>query len=242
MPATGRLENAAADTEVARFRLHAVGSDAEAIGRAVRRPLTITAADAATYVNVLDEAGAHRILRQHFFRARRRAKGPIVLVNERVMYANTAAAALVQSDDRALLWEWGALAATRGDTRKSALHLTSGLPVAARAWPVEASGLMVGVLLRLDPQEPDQASDTKRGDLGKRRPDYGWPSLTGSERSVAAIIAEGATNREAAARLFLSRHTIDFHLRQIFRKLEINSRVELTRLVVLHSFAGHGHP
>lgn len=81
-----------------------------------------------------------------------------------------------------------------------------------------------------------------REEPGKRRPDYGWPSLTDSERSVAAIIAEGATNREAAAQLFLSRHTIDFHLRQIFRKLEINSRVELTRLVVLHSFASHGHP
>ena len=81
-----------------------------------------------------------------------------------------------------------------------------------------------------------------RGVARFRRPDYGWPSLTDSERSVAAIIAEGATNREAAAQLFLSRHTIDFHLRQIFRKLEINSRVELTRLVVLHSFASHGHP
>jgi DNA-binding CsgD family transcriptional regulator len=60
----------------------------------------------------------------------------------------------------------------------------------------------------------------------------GWDSLTAAERGVAAIIAEGATNREAAARLYLSRHTIDFHLRQIFRKLGVSSRVELTRLVV----------
>ena len=49
---------------------------------------------------------------------------------------------------------------------------------------------------------------------------------------MAGIIAEGLTNREAAARVYLSPHTIDYHLRQIFRKLAITSRVELTRLVV----------
>jgi DNA-binding CsgD family transcriptional regulator len=72
----------------------------------------------------------------------------------------------------------------------------------------------------------------------RRRPAYGWASLTSGERTVAAIVAEGVTNREAAARLFLSPHTIDFHLRQIFRKLGISSRVTLTRLVVQHSLAG----
>jgi sigma-54 dependent transcriptional regulator, acetoin dehydrogenase operon transcriptional activator AcoR len=59
-----------------------------------------------------------------------------------------------------------------------------------------------------------------------------WDCLTAAERDVAMIIAEGATNREAAARLFLSPHTIDYYLRQIFRKLGVASRVELTRLVV----------
>lgn len=59
-----------------------------------------------------------------------------------------------------------------------------------------------------------------------------WNSLTAAERDVAAIIAEGSTNREAAARLYLSPHTIDYYLRQIFRKLGVTSRVELTRLVV----------
>ena len=63
-------------------------------------------------------------------------------------------------------------------------------------------------------------------------PDWGWASLTEAERRVAAAVAEGLTNRQAAERLFLSRHTVDFHLRQIFLKLGIRSRVELTRLVV----------
>jgi DNA-binding CsgD family transcriptional regulator len=49
---------------------------------------------------------------------------------------------------------------------------------------------------------------------------------------VAEHVAQGLTNAEVAARLFLSPHTIDYHLRQVFRKLELRSRVELTRAVV----------
>ena len=55
----------------------------------------------------------------------------------------------------------------------------------------------------------------------------GWASLTDAERRVAVTVAEGRTNPEAAALLHLSRHTVDFHLRQIFRKLSLDSRVEL---------------
>jgi DNA-binding CsgD family transcriptional regulator len=58
----------------------------------------------------------------------------------------------------------------------------------------------------------------------------GWGSLTDTERSVAELVAEGLTNRQVAERMFLSPHTVVFHLRQVFRKLEISSRVELTRL------------
>ncbi len=66
---------------------------------------------------------------------------------------------------------------------------------------------------------------------GKRgpgsRPVSGWASLTDAERRVALTVAEGRTNMEAAAVLHLSRHTVDFHLRHIFRKLNLESRVEL---------------
>jgi DNA-binding CsgD family transcriptional regulator len=67
------------------------------------------------------------------------------------------------------------------------------------------------------------------------RPVSGWASLTETERRVADIVAEGLTNPQVADRLFLSRHTVDFHLRQAFRKLDIRSRVELTRLVLQHA-------
>ncbi len=70
------------------------------------------------------------------------------------------------------------------------------------------------------------------------RPVSGWASLTDAERRVALTVAEGATNMEAAAVLHLSRHTVDFHLRHIFRKLNLESRVELAWSVANSSIAG----
>jgi DNA-binding CsgD family transcriptional regulator len=59
-----------------------------------------------------------------------------------------------------------------------------------------------------------------------------WDALTGTERTVAELVAQGLTNREVAARIFLSPHTVSFHLRKVYRKLGIRSRVELTRAFV----------
>ncbi len=59
--------------------------------------------------------------------------------------------------------------------------------------------------------------------------------LSEAERPVAALVAQGLTNRAVAERLFLSHHTVDSHLRHIFDKLSIKSRVELARLVAGHA-------
>ncbi len=58
----------------------------------------------------------------------------------------------------------------------------------------------------------------------------GWAALTTSELTVARLVAEGLTNREVAERLFVSPHTVNSHLRHVFSKLGINSRVELARI------------
>ena len=63
------------------------------------------------------------------------------------------------------------------------------------------------------------------------RPSTGWESLTDSERRVAELVAEGATNREVAAALVISTHTVDSHLRHVFAKLGISSRVQLATIV-----------
>jgi DNA-binding CsgD family transcriptional regulator len=60
----------------------------------------------------------------------------------------------------------------------------------------------------------------------------GWQSLTATERQISELVALGLTNREVAAEMFISSHTVAFHLRQVFRKLDIRSRVELARLAV----------
>jgi DNA-binding CsgD family transcriptional regulator len=43
-------------------------------------------------------------------------------------------------------------------------------------------------------------------------------------------VGQGLTNPQVAAQMFISSHTVKFHLRQVFRKLGIASRVELARL------------
>ncbi|WP_185845345.1 LuxR family transcriptional regulator [Nonomuraea sp. WAC 01424] len=62
----------------------------------------------------------------------------------------------------------------------------------------------------------------------------GWDGLTAAELQVVRHVAQGATNRQVAERLFLSPHTVNTHLRHAYTKLDVNSRVELTRLVVEH--------
>jgi DNA-binding CsgD family transcriptional regulator len=67
------------------------------------------------------------------------------------------------------------------------------------------------------------------------RPKLGWESLTDAELQVARLAAAGCTNRGIADRLFVSPHTVNTHLRHIFGKLDIRSRVDLTRVVERHS-------
>jgi DNA-binding CsgD family transcriptional regulator len=62
---------------------------------------------------------------------------------------------------------------------------------------------------------------------------FGWESLSETELEVAQLAAEGQTNREIAARLLVSPHTVDSHIRHIYCKLGISSRVQLTRLVLV---------
>jgi DNA-binding NarL/FixJ family response regulator len=57
----------------------------------------------------------------------------------------------------------------------------------------------------------------------------GFDALTGREREIADLVAAGRTNREVAEQLVLSPKTIEAHLRNIYAKLGVRSRVELAR-------------
>jgi ATP/maltotriose-dependent transcriptional regulator MalT len=66
------------------------------------------------------------------------------------------------------------------------------------------------------------------------RPATGWESLTETEQITATLVAEGLTNHQVAGRMYVSVHTVAFHLKQVFRKLGIGSRVELARMVAAY--------
>ena len=68
----------------------------------------------------------------------------------------------------------------------------------------------------------------RRGRRGTRsRPQFGWQSLTPTEHSVADLVAEGLSNPQIGARLFISHRTVQTHLAHIFAKLDISARTQL---------------
>lgn len=67
------------------------------------------------------------------------------------------------------------------------------------------------------------------GERARRRSEPASDQLTAQELQVALLVADGATNREAAAALFVSPKTVETHLGHCYRKLGIRSRTELAR-------------
>jgi DNA-binding CsgD family transcriptional regulator len=194
------------------------------------RPLAALAARAAREIEqrLVDESGlAERLALGRFLRERRGAKGPFVLVTGQRLIPNAAAARLIGPDDEPVLRQ--AADVLRAGREGDVLTLVVGGGAAAvRAQRIPDDSSPSGTVLQLTPITRDSGGSRHQR---HRAPD-GWESLTDTERSVAQFVAEGLTNREAAERLFLSRHTIDFHLRSIFRKVGASSRVQLTRMVV----------
>ncbi len=75
------------------------------------------------------------------------------------------------------------------------------------------------------------------GETARVRDERHNRQLTPQELQVAMTLAEGTTTREAAARLYLSPKTVEYHLRHVYDKLEIRSREELRAALAAHSRA-----
>jgi DNA-binding CsgD family transcriptional regulator len=146
--------------------------------------------------------------------------------------------------DRALLADGGGTAAGRCSAAARALRAPRravsrqrpGQQVATGApqrgcpaeWVVDGQFTEVGVAA------VTALFDTLNGG-GAEAADSPLSLLTRTERTVAALVAQGLTNRQIAEQLFVSPRTVDAHLAHIFRKLEISSRARLAALMVDHA-------
>lgn len=72
-------------------------------------------------------------------------------------------------------------------------------------------------------------SYAQRGRGERKRPSYGWESLTPTEHEVVMLVSEGLPNKEIATRLFVSPKTVATHLTHIYSKLGLRSRVQLAQ-------------
>ncbi|MDT4893069.1 MAG: hypothetical protein QOE97_2104 [Pseudonocardiales bacterium] len=111
-------------------------------------------------------------------------------------------------------------------------RLRDGSPVAA----IEAFDRSLILALDIGAGWDAARARSRLRDLGVRRrvvgvdtPRTGWAALTPAETAVVELVIEGRTNREIAEQLFISPNTVSTHLRHVFDKMGVRSRVGLTR-------------
>jgi DNA-binding CsgD family transcriptional regulator/tetratricopeptide (TPR) repeat protein len=74
----------------------------------------------------------------------------------------------------------------------------------------------------------------QRGRGERKRPSTGWDSLTPTELDVVRLVAEGIPNKDIATRLFVSPRTVQSHLRHVYNKVGLASRVQLAQEAARH--------
>jgi DNA-binding NarL/FixJ family response regulator len=125
------------------------------------------------------------------------------------------------------LEEVAVLAAGRGEPAAARQALSSALALyggLGARWDIRRAGA------RLRPY-----GIRAGGTAYRARPASGWAALTPTEARVADLVAEGRSNPDIAAELFLSRNTVQTHVSHILAKLGARSRTEIVRQALTHS-------
>jgi DNA-binding CsgD family transcriptional regulator len=102
----------------------------------------------------------------------------------------------------------------------------------ARAALAEAAEIYTGLGATWDLVRADarlRRHGVRRRRSGTRRPATGWAALTPTETKIAYLVGEGLSNPDIAARMFVSRYTIQVHVSRILAKLGAHSRAEIAR-------------
>jgi DNA-binding CsgD family transcriptional regulator len=167
---------------------------------------------------------AERALSLRFAQERRR-RGSFVLVGQHRMMANAAAKLLVDPEDEPALREYAGAVFSRAH-RQAELVVRTGPVAVTSCERVIDHGEVVGAVIRFDPPSDARGGFDAAGPAPRRE------RLTSTESEVTLLVSQGMTNRQVAESLSMSPYTVDSHLRSIYRKLDVNSRVEMTRAVL----------
>ena len=122
----------------------------------------------------------------------------------------------------------GVLQARRSEREPAIRHLTQAIQAYQQVGATADAARVRGRLRLLGVRR-------RHWSLSANKPVSGWKSLTDTERMASELVAQGLNNRQVADQMYISVNTVAFHMRQIFRKLDIGSRVELARIVMLQA-------
>ncbi|MFG1920916.1 LuxR C-terminal-related transcriptional regulator [Cryptosporangium sp. NPDC048952] len=120
----------------------------------------------------------------------------------------------------------------RHEFERARTELLYGHELRRRRGPLAAREVLHDALDTFEQLDAKPWVNACQGELRAAREDVNTPSeLTPQQLQIARFAAQGATNREIAAQLYLSVRTVDHHMRNIFVRLGVHSRVELVRRI-----------